>query len=79
VTFEIKRYDGERPIIQLPIFPLAFDPDFTAIRDKFITRGNTWLQLSRANQSTHKHYKGCMYWFRSCCRRETQLTILMRI
>ncbi|KAH7080232.1 hypothetical protein BKA63DRAFT_550873 [Paraphoma chrysanthemicola] len=58
VTFEIKRYDGERPIIQLPIFPLAFDPDFTAIRDKIITRGNTWLQLSRANQSTHKHYKG---------------------
>jgi hypothetical protein len=59
VTFEIKKYDGQRPIINLPIFPLVFDPDHMEIRAKITARGNKWLQLTRANHSIHKHYKGC--------------------
>jgi hypothetical protein len=57
-TFAIRKYDGEREITSLPIFPLAFDPDHVKLRKQLSARGNTWLQLTQADQSTHRHYTG---------------------
>jgi hypothetical protein len=57
-SFMIRKYDGERPITSLPIFPVAFDPDRKALRKYLNKRGNMWLQLTQADRSTHRHYTG---------------------
>jgi hypothetical protein len=57
-SFIIRKYDGEKPITSLPIFPVAFDPDRKALRKYLNKRGDTWLELTQADRSTHKHYIG---------------------
>ncbi|KAI4701606.1 hypothetical protein J4E81_003346 [Alternaria sp. BMP 2799] len=57
-TFVVRKYDGEKPITSLPIFPLAFDPSHEELRQRLIHRGNLYLQLSQADQASHKHYHG---------------------
>ncbi|KAI4631995.1 uncharacterized protein J4E87_002703 [Alternaria ethzedia] len=57
-TFVVRKYDGEKPITSLPIFPLAFDPSHEQLRQRLIHRGNVYLQLSQADQASHKHYHG---------------------
>ena len=57
-TFVIRKYDGERAIMSLPIFPLAFDPDQKKLRKRLTARGDRWLQLAQADLSSHKHYTG---------------------
>lgn len=56
--FQIRKYDGERPIITLPVYPLAFAPDHYRIRERLLKRGNFYLQLSRIDCAAHKHYSG---------------------
>ncbi|RDL36239.1 Uncharacterized protein BP5553_06851 [Venustampulla echinocandica] len=57
-TFLIRKYDGEKPIASLPIYPLAFAPDRDQIWERLIKRGNFYLQLSRVDKPAHKHYSG---------------------
>lgn len=57
-TIQIRKYDGEKPITSLTVYPLSFAPDIDSIRKRLIERGNLYLQLSRLNQSTHRHYSG---------------------
>ena len=57
-TFAIRKYDGERAISNLSVFPLVFDPDHKLIREELVARGNRWLQLARADYWAHKSYKG---------------------
>ncbi|CAN9363871.1 unnamed protein product [Alternaria alternata] len=57
-TFVVRKYDGEKTITSLPIFPLAFDPAHEQLRKELIQRGNVYLQLSQADQASHKHYCG---------------------
>lgn len=57
-TFFIRKYDGEKPIISLPIHPLAFSPGRDVIRRRLIERGNLYLRLSRATDAAHRHYSG---------------------
>jgi hypothetical protein len=57
-TFVVRKFNREKPITSLPIFPLAFDPKHEELRQRLITRGNLYLQLSQADQASHKHYSG---------------------
>lgn len=57
-TFLIRKYDGEKPITSLPVYPLAFSPEEDLIRTRLIERGNLYLQLSRINGAAHRHYSG---------------------
>ena len=57
-TIQIRKYDGEKAITSLPVYPLAFAPDSHSIRSRLIKRGNQYLQLSQPNESTHRHYTG---------------------
>lgn len=60
-TFVIRKYDGEKPITSLPVFPLEFDPKHVEVRKKLTARGNTYLELSQADQVAHKHYSGLTF------------------
>lgn len=57
-TFTIQKYEGERPITSLPVYPLEFAPGWKDIRQRLIVRGDLYIQLSRADKVTHKHYTG---------------------
>lgn len=57
-TFVIRKYDGEKAITHLALFPLAFDPNQERLRERLIARGTLYLQLSECVLSTHKHYSG---------------------
>lgn len=56
--FMIRKYDGEKAITSLPIYPLAFAPNEKQIRERLIERGNFYLQLCRVDHAAHKHYSG---------------------
>ncbi|KAG8526824.1 uncharacterized protein KY384_008253 [Bacidia gigantensis] len=57
-TFSIRKYDGKKPITSLSVYPLAFAQDSELIRKRLTERGNLYLQLSRFNEGSHKHYSG---------------------
>jgi hypothetical protein len=54
----IRKYEGEKAITSLPIFPIAFTPNPVKLRKRLTARGDRWLQLTRPDSSTHKHYTG---------------------
>jgi len=56
--FTIRKYDGEKQITSLPIYPLSFSLDRDKIRERLIERGRFYLELSRVEHATHKHYMG---------------------
>jgi hypothetical protein len=56
--FVIRKYEGEKTITSLPIFPIAFGPDHEKLRKRLTARGDTWIQLTQPDKSTHKHYTG---------------------
>ncbi|KAL9625358.1 MAG: hypothetical protein Q9160_000421, partial [Pyrenula sp. 1 TL-2023] len=57
-TFTIACYDGEKAIVDLPIYPLAFGRGRDKIQETLIERGDLYLQLSRDGEASHKHYSG---------------------
>jgi hypothetical protein len=59
--FVIRKYEGEKAILSLPVFPIAFLPDEGKFRERLTDRGDTWLQLTQPGKSTHKHYTGLTF------------------
>jgi hypothetical protein len=59
--FVIRKYEGEKAITSLQLFPIAFLPNHIPFRRRLIARGNTWLQLTQPHQSVHKHYTGLTF------------------
>jgi hypothetical protein len=57
-TFVIRKYEGEKEIKSLPIFPIVFGPNYVEFRKRLAVRGDLWLQLTKPGQSMHKHYTG---------------------
>lgn len=57
-SFVIRKYDGEKAITSLPIYPLAFAPNHDQIRERLVKRGNLYLELSRVGSAEHRHYSG---------------------
>ena len=57
-TIYIRRYDGEREITTLPIYPLKFDGNLEERRGGFVQRGQQSMKLSQNEQTVHKNYSG---------------------
>lgn len=58
VTFQIRKFEGERDITSLAVFPIACDPREGHIRNKMLDRGNTFARLSNPKTTAHRRYKG---------------------
>jgi hypothetical protein len=54
----IRKYEGEKAITSLQVFPISFLPNQTPFRRTLTARGDTWLQLVQPDHSVHKHYTG---------------------
>jgi hypothetical protein len=56
--FIIRKYEGEKAIVSLQVFPIVFHPNHVELRRRLTARGDTWLQLTQSDHSVHKHYTG---------------------
>lgn len=56
-TFGIRRFDGEKEITSLPIYPLGFDPEHDDIRKQFVSRGEKFLKYTES-KNIHLRYLG---------------------
>jgi hypothetical protein len=52
---EIPKFDGERDVRSLPVYPLRFASTCEAIREKFIERGKFFMELTEVK---HVHFTG---------------------
>ncbi|KAJ5836217.1 hypothetical protein N7447_002243 [Penicillium robsamsonii] len=57
-TFQIRKYEGERDMTALPVYPLQFDPDHESIREAMVIRGENFAVLSNPQKTAHKQYRG---------------------
>ncbi|KAH7031941.1 P-loop containing nucleoside triphosphate hydrolase protein [Macrophomina phaseolina] len=56
-TFGIRRYEGEKDITSLPIYPLDFDLAKDEIRQRFVVRGETFVKYTQS-KNVHLQYLG---------------------
>jgi hypothetical protein len=57
----VDRYDGDKPITSLPLFPLEFAKDWKQLRSHLIQRGKKYVSLAtsaRMSQGVHQTYRG---------------------
>ncbi|CAP99246.1 Pc22g19580 [Penicillium rubens Wisconsin 54-1255] len=57
-TFQIRKYEGERDMTALPVYPLQCDPNHESIREAMVTRGENFAVLSNPQKTAHKQYHG---------------------
>ena len=57
-TFMIRRFEGEKEIDSLPVFPLICDPNGVATRKALRDRGKRFAVLSNTKTTSHKQYSG---------------------
>lgn len=51
-------YEGEKNILDLPLYPLRFHKDAEKLRALMLERGNKFRELSAANEYPHREYNG---------------------
>ncbi|KAL8786278.1 MAG: hypothetical protein Q9213_002873 [Squamulea squamosa] len=51
-------YEGEKNIVDLPLYPLRFHKDADQLRAMMLARGNKFRELSAANEYPHREYNG---------------------
>ena len=51
-------YEGEKNIVDLPLYPLRFHKDAERFRAMMLERGNKFRELSTANEYPHREYNG---------------------
>ena len=57
-TFQIRKFDGERDITSLPVFPLDCDPGKENLYAVLLERGEKFAEYSNPAKTAHKQYKG---------------------
>ncbi|KAJ4358936.1 hypothetical protein N0V95_002642 [Ascochyta clinopodiicola] len=57
-TFQIRKFDGEKDITTLPVYPLSCDPNYKITREALVRRGQAFADLSKPNINAHRKYKG---------------------
>ncbi|KAL9018868.1 MAG: hypothetical protein Q9185_003839 [Variospora sp. 1 TL-2023] len=55
---ELASYEGEKNILDLPIYPLRFHSDAEGFMDTMLARGQKFRELSIPNQYPHREYSG---------------------
>ncbi|KAJ5730318.1 uncharacterized protein N7483_004826 [Penicillium malachiteum] len=58
VTFQIRKFEGEKDITSFPVFPLTCHPKEFEVREKLLRRGGTFANLSNTKSTAHMKYKG---------------------
>ncbi|KAI9662333.1 MAG: hypothetical protein M1821_008500 [Bathelium mastoideum] len=58
VTFQIRKYEGDKDIVSLPVYPLTCDRDEKEIRADLLKRGSLFADLSNPKSNAHRKYKG---------------------
>ncbi|KAL8658229.1 MAG: hypothetical protein Q9226_001166 [Calogaya cf. arnoldii] len=51
-------YEGEKNILDLPLYPLRFHKDAEQLKAMMLERGNKFRELSAANEYPHREYNG---------------------
>lgn len=57
-TIAIRRYEGERDINALQVYPIICDPNQEATKSKLVDRGHIYAHLSQSSTTAHKQYSG---------------------
>lgn len=57
-TFMIPQFDGTRPVVELPIFPLICHPNKEKLRQESIKRGSEFLDFTHQRKGIHRTYTG---------------------
>ena len=71
-TFIIRKFEGEKDITGLPVYPLTLDQSCIELRKEFLKRGERFAELSNSSKTSHMQYQGltldkqpeqvCQYW-----------------
>ncbi|KAJ6031605.1 hypothetical protein N7540_002337 [Penicillium herquei] len=57
-TFQIRKYEGEKELTSLPVYPLQCDSEPETIREAMVARGENFAVLSNPQKTAHKQYRG---------------------
>ncbi|KAJ5613894.1 hypothetical protein N7528_007548 [Penicillium herquei] len=57
-TFQIRKYEGERDLKSLPVYPLQCDSNHESVRKAMVARGDNFAVLSNPQKTAHKQYRG---------------------
>jgi Domain of unknown function (DUF7025) len=57
-TFIIRKFEDEKEITSLPVYPLTLDPNHVKLRQKLLERGERFAVLSNPLKTAHKQYQG---------------------
>ena len=55
---ELVSYEGEKNILDLPLYPLRFRKDCSQFKAMMLARGKKFRELSTANDYSHREYNG---------------------
>lgn len=55
VTFLIRRFEGEKSITSLPVYPIDCDAKKGSLREALYTRGKTFIEIANG-KSIHRKY-----------------------
>ena len=55
---ELVSYEGEKNILDLPLYPLRFRKDCSQFKAMMLARGKKFRELSTANNYPHREYNG---------------------
>ncbi|KAJ6035827.1 P-loop containing nucleoside triphosphate hydrolase protein [Penicillium herquei] len=58
VTFQIRKFEGEKDITSFPVFPLICHSKAVEVKEKLLRRGRTFANLSNTKSTAHRKYKG---------------------
>jgi hypothetical protein len=57
-TFSIKKFDGLKKLVSLPIHPTNIVPNEAALKEKLLVRGRKFLELCSLDHVVHREYDG---------------------
>lgn len=57
-SFIIRKFEGEKPITSLPVYPLNLDPRSDQLRKEILERGRRYAHLSNPSHTAHRQYQG---------------------
>jgi hypothetical protein len=57
-TFQIRKFENDKDIRMLPVFPLQCDPKADDTRRYLVERGDKFTELSNPQAPPHRKYKG---------------------
>jgi uncharacterized protein DUF7025 len=57
-SFIIRKFEGEKDIQSLPVYPLTLDSNHVNLRKQLLKRGERYAELCDSQRTQHMQYKG---------------------